>query len=102
MKRVTRSEIVRRYYFRFEIEEFFKDAKWLQGLEHVRFEKIESITTLLWFVIIGWWFFASLTPHLPVFTLRNVHDRVSFVRQVFEWMQRYKNRMVLSALGIRV
>jgi hypothetical protein len=100
--RSSRETVIRHYYFRFEIEEFFKDAKWLQGLEHTRFQKIESVTTLLWFVLIGWWCFVYIYPLLPACLLTHTHDRISFVRQVFEYMQRYKNKLMLSALGVRV
>lgn len=100
--RSSRGTVVKRYYFRFEIEEFFKDAKWLQGLEHLRFQKIESITTFLWFVLLGWWCFVYIFPSLPVFSLYHAHDRISFVRTVFETMQRYKNILMLSTIGIRV
>jgi hypothetical protein len=31
----VRAGIIADYYYRFEIEEFFKDAKWLRGLEHL-------------------------------------------------------------------
>jgi len=101
-KRSQRTTVIQHYYFRFEIEEFFKDAKWLQGVEHTHFKKIESITTLLWFVLIGWWFFVQIFPELLPFPLKHPHDRISFVRQVFETMQRYKNTLFLSVLGVRV
>lgn len=94
--------VVKYYYFRFEIEEFFKDAKWLQGLEHAYFQKVESVTTLLWFVLLGWWCFAYIFPSLHEFSLRHLHDRISFVRRMFETMQRFKNMLVLSTLGVRV
>jgi hypothetical protein len=48
---------VKRYYHRFEIEEFFRDAKRLLGLEYVNFRKEESFSTALWFVMTGMWFF---------------------------------------------
>ena len=55
-----RKKIIEIYYHRFEIEEFFRDAKRLLNLEHVRFEKELSLKTSLWFVILGIWFFQNL------------------------------------------
>lgn len=43
------------YYHRFEIEEFFKDAKRMHGLEYIRFKKVSSLAITLWFVILGFW-----------------------------------------------
>ena len=56
----TRDEIVEIYYHRFEIEEFFRDAKRLLGLEHVNFKKENSLAVVLWFVILGCWFVSEL------------------------------------------
>lgn len=64
----VRDGIIADYYHRFEIEEFFKDAKWLQGLEHLRFQKIQSMSVVLWFVILGWWRMALLKRDTPVRT----------------------------------
>jgi hypothetical protein len=43
------------YYHRFEIEEFFKDAKRMYGLEYINFKKVSSLAITLWFVILGFW-----------------------------------------------
>lgn len=43
------------YYYRFEIEELFKDAKRLFGLEYIQFQKKHNFETTLWFVILGFW-----------------------------------------------
>jgi hypothetical protein len=43
------------YYHRFEIEEFFKDAKRMYGLEYIKFKKVSSLAITLWFVILGFW-----------------------------------------------
>lgn len=43
------------YYHRFEIEEVFKDAKRLFGLEWVKFKIPERLVTVLWFVVLGFW-----------------------------------------------
>ncbi len=49
----SREEIVRAYYRRFEIEEFFKDAKRLSLLEHLPPMGDEAFSIVLWFLILG-------------------------------------------------
>lgn len=44
------------YYYRFEIEELFKDAKRIFGLEYIKFKKQKNFSVVLWFVILGIWF----------------------------------------------
>jgi hypothetical protein len=51
----TAKTITEIYYHRFEIEEFFKDAKRIYGLEYVKFKKVTSLNIILWFVILGFW-----------------------------------------------
>jgi hypothetical protein len=94
-----RKTIIEYYYFRFEIEEFFKDAKWLQGLEFTRFMKIESITTLLWFVLIGWWCFEKLSSVIPKFSIPHPKAKISEFRHFTETLQRFRNFLMLKALG---
>lgn len=53
--RSSREQIIKTYYYRFEIEEFFRDAKRLLGLEYIDFKKTRSLATTLWFVILGYW-----------------------------------------------
>ena len=97
--RSLRKTIVAHYYFRFEIEEFFKDAKWLQGLEFVRFLKLESVTTLLWFVVIGWWCFDAISSLIPKFSIPHPKAKISRFRHFTETLLRFKNFLLLSALG---
>lgn len=52
---ITRRQVLNRYQERFEIEEAFKDMKWLQRLEWQRVRKPEVIRSLLLFVFLGWW-----------------------------------------------
>ncbi len=49
----TREEIIGCYYHRFEIEEFFRDAKRLLRLEWVTWKNEMSLAVTLWFVILG-------------------------------------------------
>lgn len=52
---ITRRQVLNRYAERFEIEEAFKDVKWLNRLEWQRVKKPEVIRSLLLFVFLGWW-----------------------------------------------
>jgi Transposase DDE domain len=52
---ITRRQILNRYKERFEIEEAFKDVKWLERLEWQQVRKEEVIRSLLLFTFLGWW-----------------------------------------------
>jgi len=52
----SRKKIIDRYYHRFEIEEFFRDAKRLIGLENLNVNRPLSLSIALWFTILGMWF----------------------------------------------
>lgn len=95
----SRETIISDYYHRFEIEEFFKDAKWLLGLEWVRFLKIQSMAVVLWFVILGLWFLHTLQEKISVPHWKN-HHTVSCNRYLFELMQREKNALLWEYLGL--
>jgi hypothetical protein len=92
----ARSTIIKRYYYRFEIEEFFKDAKWIQGMEHTTFEKKESIAIVLWFVLIGWWIMYRARPLLSSYPEQKTRqkNRISFMRAWMEAEEREKNQLV--------
>lgn len=96
----TRDQLIADYYHRFEIEEFFKDAKWLLGLEWVRLFKLNSITTLLWFVVLGMWFTELLREQLTLPHWKNHHD-VSIVRFVYETLQRETQHLLAASLGLQ-
>jgi len=51
----SRIQILHRYEERFEIEETFKDMKWLGRLEWHQVRSVEVIRTLLLFIFFGWW-----------------------------------------------
>lgn len=53
----SRENIIEMYYHRFEIEEFFRDAKRLLGLEHVNFKTERTLACTLWFTMLTMWFF---------------------------------------------
>jgi hypothetical protein len=81
-----REKIIDEYYHRFEIEEFFRDAKRLLGLEYVNFKKKKSLTIILWFVCLGIWFLWTLKETREDKVRRN-RMRLSRVRYFLEKMK---------------
>lgn len=49
----SRNKVVKVYYYRFEIEETFRDIKSILGLRRTKLLKPNSLAILLWFVSIG-------------------------------------------------
>lgn len=84
---VTRRQILNRYAERFEIEEAFKDIKWLQRLEWQRVKKPGVIRSLLLFVFLGWWLlWRYLAKDLPT-TKPHPKKQLSWFRQAWEQLQ---------------
>jgi hypothetical protein len=84
----SREAVVNAYYHRFEIEEFFRDAKHLLGLERVRYEKAQTLAILLWFTLLGMWFVWEIEGQEGENTkkARELFE-VSVVRYYFELLQ---------------
>lgn len=81
--------VIEIYYFRFEIEEFFRDAKRLLGLEHVNFHKQLSLAITLWFVILGLWFIWSLEDTMTELEkAARAKMKLSLIRYYFEQLQK--------------
>jgi hypothetical protein len=98
--RSSREKIISIYYHRFEVEEFFRDAKRLLGLEHVYFQKELSLTVTLWFIILGLWFVWDLEQKLlanDAFEKRQREQRqLSIIRYCYEKIQ---SEIILAAEG---
>lgn len=99
----SRGEIVDWYYHRFEIEEFFRDAKRLLRLEWVRCKTAQSLTIILWFALLTAWLFASIAAALtPAEHRERMYWRVSLFRYVFEKLEqelRFGERPPQGAVG---
>lgn len=88
----TREGIIDIYYHRFEIEEFFRDAKRLLGLEWITFKTARSLSLTLWFVILGTWCLSHLAQLLTrVQESQRVKLKLSRIRYVFELLQSQKH-----------
>ena len=84
--KVKREKIIDQYYHRFEIEEFFRDAKRLLGLEYVKCKKQKSLAIILWFVMLGIWFLWTLKETVRDKVQRD-KMRLSKVRYFLEKMK---------------
>lgn len=102
---ITRTMILHRYAERFEIEEAFKDVKWLQRLEWQRVRKPEVIRSLLLFTLLGWWLLwryvypavtrqASQKKLLP-------KKRLSWFRLAWEELQRLLRMPLLPPIPVQ-
>jgi hypothetical protein len=84
----TREGIITRYYHRFEIEEFFRDAKRLLGLEWVSWKSETSLAVTLWFVILGVWCLRHITSLMDDLTRKTRESmQLSETRYAFELLR---------------
>lgn len=89
---ITRRQLLSRYKERFEIEEAFKDVKWLQRLEWQRVRKPEVMRSLLLFVFLGWWlawrYVVPVTSQQAPQAKLHPKKRLSWFRLAWEELQR--------------
>jgi len=101
---ITRRMVLNRYAERFEIEEAFKDVKWLQRLEWQRVRKPEVIRTLLLFVFLGWWLtWRYVAPTASKAEPRaKIHPkkRLSWFRLAWEYLQRLLRTPLLPPIPV--
>jgi len=89
---ITRRQLLNRYKERFEIEEAFKDVKWLQRLEWQRVKRADVIRSLLLFTFLGWWLLwryvrPAVSQQAPQYKL-HPKKRLSWFRLAWEELQR--------------
>jgi hypothetical protein len=97
---ITRRMVLHRYAERFEIEEAFKDLKWLQRLEWQRVRKSEVIRSLLLFVFLGWWLlwrYAAKDLHRKK---EHPKKKLSWFRQAWEYLQRLLRTPLLPPIPV--
>jgi hypothetical protein len=99
--RSSRRTIIRRYYHRFEIEEFFRDAKHILGFERLRFKTAQGFAVALWFAILTCWFFAIISAKLTqAQESERKQWRVSRFRYVYEKLMQGLWRQAERAVGL--
>jgi hypothetical protein len=96
---ISRRQVINRYKERFEIEEAFKDVKWLNRLEWQRIRKPEVVRLLLLFVFLGWWLLwwqvASCSPRDKT----HPKKRLSWFRTCWEQIQTYQLAVMFQPPG---
>lgn len=101
---ITRTMVLHRYAERFEIEEAFKDLKWVQRLEWQQARKPEVIRTLLLFVFLGWWLlWRHVSPTASRQTPRkqlHAKKRLSWFREAWEYLQRLLRTPLLPPIPV--
>ena len=95
-------KILSGYYFRFEIEETFKDLKYVNRLKRVfPIRKVQTITNLLWFYTLFIWL-AFLTTaakkYLEERIKKRKRERLSLPRYLFEQLQLDRENLLEQAL----
>lgn len=101
---LTRRQLLNRYAERFEIEEAFKDLKWLQRLEWQQVRKPEVIRSLLLFSFLGWWLlWRYVSPTAGKQTpQKKLHPkkRLSWFRLAWEFLQRLLRTPLLPPIPV--
>lgn len=97
--KLTRQQVLRTYTRRFEIEEHFRDVKWIEGYEWHRIRKLSVARTVFMFVFFGWWLLvrayrSTAAEHRD--TRRKVHPKkqLSWFRTIWEYWLRLRLRPV--------
>lgn len=94
----SRETIVARYYFRFEIEETFKDLKHLSKLKKFfTIKKAQTLKVLLWFYLLAIWL-AFLLPVLQEYLRQRIKQKkrkkLSLIRYLFEQIELAKSTLL--------
>ena len=88
------------YYHRFEIEEVFKDAKHLFGLETIQFKLPERLTTILWFVTLGFWLHDRLDQVIGSSRTKVQKAKQNIVQgRTHYWLEQIKHALQAEALA---
>lgn len=99
--------LVSMYYRRFEIEEFFKDAKRLSGTEFFLHMKDAAFSVTLWFLVLGYWiaWLCAAVRHAWEFFAENaevLHEKRCLVRYLFELLRQEQYRLCRRTLKFKM
>lgn len=98
-----KDKVISRYYFRFEIEETFKDLKHVTRLKKFFIKKSLTFTILLWFCILSIWLSYLLQDMKKYLRGRiNIHPnkRLTQIKYFFEGLSYAKNALFLEAFAV--
>jgi hypothetical protein len=93
--KLTRQQVLRTYAKRFEIEEHFKDIKWIEKYEWHQMRKLQTARTVFMFVFFGWWLllkaYGTAVNHPET---RKTHPKkcLSWFRTIWEYWQRLRSQ----------
>jgi hypothetical protein len=100
----TREEILTHYYYRFEIEEAFKDLKHLLDNKPRWIKKIQTIKVILWFQILGIWIIWKIhKPRGQPITVSKNHPKHkrSWLKILFEEITKERLQLILPTFSYR-
>ncbi len=92
--KLTRQQVLRTYAKRFEIEEHFKDMKWIEKYEWHQLRKLNTARTVFMFVFFGWWLLLKAYGTDKAYQReRKTHPKkqLSWFRTIWEYWQRLRS-----------
>lgn len=92
VSKFSRQQILRTYAKRFEIEEYFKDVKWIEGYEWHQIKKLSVARTVFSFVFLGWWLLLRAYHAIPERQKANPKKQLSWFRTIWEYWQRIRTQ----------
>lgn len=94
-QKLTRQQVLRTYAKRFEIEEHFKDVKWIEKYEWHQMRKLATARTVFMFVFLGWWLllkaYGQAADH-PETRKTHPKKQLSWFRTIWEYWQRLRSQ----------
>ena len=102
-EKLSRRQVINHYAKRFEIEEFFKDIKWIQRYEWHQIKKKAVMQIILSFAFLGWWLLYSCLAQVVLTSrtrhLKRTRDRLSWFRSCWEAVQRELRQPLLRRIN---
>lgn len=93
--KLTRQQILKIYAKRFEIEEHFKDIKWIEGYEWHHIKRLAVARTVFAFVFLGWWLLFRAYRTVPERQKVHPKKQLSWFRTVWEYWQFIRTQPLL-------
>jgi hypothetical protein len=91
----SRQQILRTYAKRFEIEEHFKDIKWIEGYEWHHIKNLSVARTVFAFVFLGWWLLLRAYRGVPEQPKAHPKKKLSWFRTIWEHWQQVRTQPLL-------
>jgi hypothetical protein len=96
-KETKREEILEYYYYRFEIEETFKDVKHVLAMKPRYFKKTQTLKTILWFQMLGFWILWKVKGHtLQLKLVKCIKKKISWFKEMFEQLTKEASRLTMK------